>query len=137
MARYTWYDWSGFKEGVALAFWADAYSNEVEELEDKDRKVLSPGAGGDWMDVLPQTPKAAEKEAKKFTSEFRNVVSERTLHQIDNALDPEDAGHYAAMQAMGHGVDLLDYDIDMDVPDWDPWQLRDDAADTIEDELGE
>jgi hypothetical protein len=33
-----------------------------------------------------------------------------------NELTAQEWGHYAAMQAMGHGVGLSDYDIDLKVP---------------------
>jgi hypothetical protein len=141
MARHDWFDWDDFEEGATLAFWADAYASEVEEMAEQGDSeaydALNPGAGGDWMDVLPTPPKSAKQAGREFTKTFRKAASATQVRQMeDNIGDAEKAGHYAAMGAMGHGVGLWDFDVDDDgLPSWEPWEIRDDAMEIIDAEL--
>lgn len=143
MARHDWYDWDDFEDGAALAFWADAYASNVEELaqqgDDEAYDALDPGAGGDWMDVLPPTPKSAEKAGREFTKAFRKAATAKQVREMEDNIDSaEKAGHYAAMGAIGHGVGLWDFNVDTDgLPSWDNWDVYDDAMQIIDEELEE
>lgn len=108
MGRETEFDWDAFVDGAARAFWVSAYMRGVDELPGGQRKALSPGGGGDWMDVAPETPRKADREALKFSREFSKKVSNKVIIQMMDAYgDAELAGHNAAMESMGHGVGLF------------------------------
>ena len=128
-SRQVGYDWETFSEGAARAFWADAYIREVEEAGQED--ALGPGAGGQWMDVLPQTPKVAAQMGKAFTAAFRRALPQVAVALQANLPDTRLAGHYAAMEAMGHGVGLADYNVDVQVPSWESWDLIDVAINAV------
>lgn len=128
-------DPESFLAGAAKTFWADAYMTEVEE--NGAEKKLGPGAGGDWMDVLPPVPESAIADAKRFAAK---VVEKLTVEQaqeiVDKLPDAESAGHYAAMQAMGHGVGLGDYGVDVKLPHWEQSvAVRNDAYDAVQEAL--
>lgn len=99
------YDWSAFVEGATSAFWGDAYSTEVENLEyDETRRALSPRSGGRWEDVMPDPPPAARALAKKFTKATRDKITDGELNEVAAKFSAEKAGYYGAMQSLGHGV---------------------------------
>jgi hypothetical protein len=99
------YDWSAFAEGATSAFWGDAYTTEVENLEyDETRRALSPRSGGRWEDVMPDPPAAARTLAKKFTKATRDKITDAELNEIAAKFSAEKAGYYGAMQSLGHGV---------------------------------
>jgi hypothetical protein len=108
---------------------------EGEEYYDRDAyHALSPGPGGDWYDILPETPKSAEKDGIEFTKALRKKITEAHLREVDEKLPSvEQAGHYAAMQAMGHGVGWYDYDVKarLDIH-WEPSvDVSNDAYDAV------
>lgn len=137
-----------FREGAAKAYWADAYASEVEEADAEDE--LGPGAGGDWMDVLPETPPSAYEAAEKLERELVSESGYGSLNDLVQAaadadgvvaedVDIEDLGHYMAMSAMGHGVAWEDdhekfhyANIDLEA-----YAVRDDAYAAVQEELGE
>jgi hypothetical protein len=140
-ARHDWYDWNSFEEAAAQAFWADTYISEAEELSEHREAydALSPGPGGEWLNVLPDTPKSAEKEGAAFTKKIRAKLTTAELREVDSRMTVDKAGWYAAMQAMGHGVGWFDYGVDIDPDiDWAPGlDVRGDALKAIRRELRE
>ena len=134
------YDWSGFARGAARAVWYSEYASEVDNsLEDRDdaRKALSPGPGGDWTNTSPDPDKAALKDGKEFTKKFMRAVTPAELRAIAEKLDSGDAGWYAMMGALGHGVGLWDYGVDIEKRlRWEPTTaLRNSIYDAINIEL--
>jgi hypothetical protein len=115
-------------EGAAKAFFATAYAdyveeghstdNELSEDERETRLSLSkPGPGEDWMDYLPEIPPNAYALAGELWAmlEAANpggcgvyTLAERAEAVDGEKPDPEQFGHYLAMQAMGHGVSWFD-----------------------------
>jgi hypothetical protein len=114
--------WDCFGEGAARAFWAEAYIREVEDLGDEETEFynpeayreLSPGAGGEWMHVIPETPKSALKQGRAFVRRNKKDASRAVWEEMDDKLGCDESGWYAAMGAMGHGVGLFDEGIDDD-----------------------
>ena len=124
-----------FLLGAAKAFFVTAYADFVEEghstdneLTDEDRAARlalpRPGAGQDWMSYAPEPPPAAYALAGQLwqgiadqkdifgtrLNGFCGVISlaERAKEADGEDPDPEEFGHYLAMQAMGHGVSWFD-----------------------------
>lgn len=114
-------------EGAAKAFFSTAYADYVEEgnstdneLSDDEREARlslnKPGAGEDWMDYLPPIPPNAYALAGELWNALHKANGEagvyslslRAEHADGVAPDPEQFGHYLAMQAMGHGVSWFD-----------------------------
>ena len=107
-------------QGMARAMWVDLYASEVEEAG--LGKELGPGAGGDWMDVAPDTPPEAEDVALLLVGRFEAendmvfvAIEQRAfakaniedVHEADDEIR-EEFGHYMAMRAMGSGVSWED-----------------------------
>lgn len=122
-------------EGAAKAFFATAYADFVEEGHSTDNELTDderearldlprPGAGEDWMDYIPEVPPAAYALAGElwaligsksdvFGSKINGACGVYSLAERAEAADgekpdPEQFGHYMAMQAMGHGVSWFD-----------------------------
>ena len=111
-------------EAVAKALWADAWSSWADENPD-DAGSLS---GVEIFDVLPPTPEPYTREAYRLVGavEYRNSLDIHALHAgTPEYPDPENFGHYLAMQAMGHGVGLWEeseswgYRRKWDTPSWE------------------
>jgi len=124
-------------KGMALAFFASAYADQAEDCE----QPLS----GEIMDQLPELiDDSAIHAAITLYCQFENRLngfhgSEDDgnnilltgafvfLHGIDCMEGTNEAekhtnfGHYAAMQAMGHGVGLDDYDVAHHISDHVPY----------------
>lgn len=134
------YDWSSFTDGAAFAFWASPYMSEVEnlyeDLREAERKgdsrgakalkaahgALSPGSGGRWESVLPDTPPSARAVAKKFAKAAREKLSDEQLNEISSKFSAHDAGYRGAMQSQGEGIGWFDEGVRVDPPrgfDWD------------------
>lgn len=99
-----------FLHHAALAFFASAWADQVEENGQTLR--------GEIMDQLPaQIDPAAIHAAKTLAMDIERANG-KTLGELLDFIDdngngdrPNTAeyfGHYAAMQAMGHGVGLYD-----------------------------
>ena len=109
-----------FLLGAAKAFFVTAYADYVEEPEaEDDRSHLARASGGeDWMDCAPALPPNAFALAGELWANLEDsnphvgcgVYSLADLaRQADHdGIDPEEFGHYLAMQAMGHGVSWFD-----------------------------
>lgn len=102
-----------FEYHAAKAFFASAWADAADESED------SPiGAGTEIFDVMPDTIDPAALHAGRtlrMDIERANGWDITTLMQYlkrkadgDRESTIEIFGHYAAMQAMGHGVGLYD-----------------------------
>jgi len=134
------YDWESFIKGAAFAFWASPYMSEVENLYEDAREAeragkfrkaealkeahdaLSPGPGGAWESVLPDTPPSAIAVAKKFTKAVRETLTEDQLDEVFSNFSSRDAGYYGAMQSQGEGVGWFDEGVHVDPPrgfEWD------------------
>ncbi len=134
------FDWSSFIDGAAFAFWASPYMSEVENLAEDSREAqhkseskkakalreaydaLSPGPGGAWESVLPETPPSAYAVAKKFTKAVKDKLSDEQIDEISRSFSAYDAGYRGAMQSQGEGIGWFDEGIDLDAPrgfDWD------------------
>ena len=96
--------------GMAKAFFTSAYADLMDDLGSPMQ--------GEIMDQLPtEIDPAAITAAKTLYKEFEANLGLKLddayvkLHGIDMMpdQDPETFGHYAAMQAMGHGVGLWEY----------------------------
>lgn len=104
---------SEIQEAMAKAFFASAWADQCEEAGESS--MLS---GQEIMNVMPDDIDPAAYHAAKtlaFDMERANGASldsllERIAEIADGDRDPtaEMFGHYAAMQAMGHGVGLGD-----------------------------
>lgn len=91
--------------GMAKAFFASAYTGQAEECG----QPLS----GQIMDQIPDAiDPAAIGAARTLQLQMIGTAGPlATLYEAHSGnLSPEDWGHYAAMQAMGTGVGLGDYD---------------------------
>jgi Family of unknown function (DUF6496) len=129
------YDWKAFADGAAFAFWASPYRTEVQNLYEDAREAkregdarraaalekaydaLSPGSGGRWDDVLPETPPAARAIAKKFTKAAREQLSDEQLSEVDSKFSAYDAGYRGAMQSQGEGIGWHDEGVKVDPPE--------------------
>ncbi|MNC35321.1 hypothetical protein D3C76_165360 [compost metagenome] len=102
------------KKGMARAFFGSAYA----DMADDCGKPLR----GEIMDQLPAVIDSAALHAADtlaFQLEMMHGQPVAKLFEANNAtneLTAQEWGHYAAMQSMGHGVGLFDYDIDLTIP---------------------
>lgn len=113
--------------GAASAFFVTAYADYVEEgyssdneLTDDERNarvnLAKPRGGQDWCDYAPPTPPNAYALAGELWAMLEKVNSGTSVYAlalraeaVDGVEpDPEQFGHYLAMQAMGHGVSWFD-----------------------------
>ena len=120
--KYARKDDSDFIVAAARAFYVDYWCSRMEELG----KLPGPC---ELTEQAPETQRWAFKLARDFA---RRIVEESkegsfTLEEYisawasaaeasDHFLDEETIGWYAAMQAMGSGVGLHDYGIDVTLP---------------------
>lgn len=107
-------------EGMTRSIWVVSYADWVRSLPIKERKKLSPGPGGDWDDVTPDSPPSAlmaaeslytliEKANHKTPGELLLVaVRADGRDQPGSARFAESFGHHLAMQALGTGVSWFD-----------------------------
>ena len=99
-----------FEHHAALAFFASAYADLMEENGEP--------MGGEIMDQLPDVIDPAAEHAAKILRVDIERLNGKTIDQLmalivehgdgDRPETVECFGHYAAMQAMGHGVGLYD-----------------------------
>ena len=111
-------------DGMAKAFFATAYADEAEECGEPLR--------GEVFDYLPEEiDPSALHAANTLYMQFEGNMGHCKLHgayiwlhgveqiakqrPLDNEF--ELFGHYAAMQAMGHGVGFFDFDITSNIVD--------------------
>lgn len=113
-------------KGMARAFFATAWAEQHEEAWEAARNAGRVNdfnrehgslSGCDIMDVMPtEIDPAALKAAEDLERDMiraNDVASVTELYlRHDGGLTPETWGHYAAMQAMGHGVGLWEYGIE-------------------------
>jgi hypothetical protein len=99
----------------------DAYASFVERAQE-DREPIDDlpraGAGEDWMDHAPETPLWTESEAQtaidriesmgRTVERLYELASESCARDARSCVrkrhNPEQFGHYLAMQYVGHGV---------------------------------
>lgn len=99
---------------MARAFFAVAFADQAD--------MAGVSLYGDVMDNLPYLTDAAASRAAMtllFDMESLHKLPITTLYYTHGEpynLSPSDWGHYLAMQAMGTGVGLYDYGIDLQVP---------------------
>lgn len=104
-----------FIVAAARAFYIDWY------LSDPQREKAVSGPGVELTEVCPETQRWAFALAREFVLDLEKAAGQ----PINNILadfeavwygresySEENAGWYAAMQAMGHGVGLWEYGID-------------------------
>lgn len=106
---------------MARAFFASAWAG-LQDEEDPDDPTQVNLSGKEIMDVMPTEIDPAARHAAK-TLQFDllrtnawlqdltalvDYIQYRVPHGGDRPRTPENIGHYLAMQAMGHGVGLLD-----------------------------
>lgn len=110
--------YSDIKTGMEKAFFACAWAAQCENADKSS--MLS---GKDIKDLMPEQIDedcvvAATELVIKLGGKYASVYGTlSTLYSVyDGGLTPSEWGHYAAMQAMGHGVGLSDYGIDIEVP---------------------
>lgn len=133
------YDWNSFIDGAAFAFWASPYMSEVENLYEDSRsqedpkkaaaleeayRALSPGPGGRWESVLPETPPSARAVAKKFTKAVKDKLSNEELSEVAAKFSAYDAGYYGAMQSQGEGVGWFDEGVRVNPPRGFEWDTK-------------
>lgn len=116
-------------KSMARALFVSEYVNRAEEEED-DFGLDTPGFGGDWMDVAPNTPRSAMQSAVRLAKQIMslNGLSMSALYYLASNIsgyrykepDPEDFGYSIAMQAVGHGVSWKDNHPDpkIKIPNW-------------------
>lgn len=99
------------KEAMARAFFASAWADQAEECGESLR--------GEIMDQIPATiDPAALRAAETLARDMIRANGGRSLAELfelaasfgegDRDATEENFGHYAAMQAMGHGVGIGD-----------------------------
>ena len=103
------------KAGMARAFFMVAYA---ELAEQSGRESFF--SGKDYADYLPSdidpsAIHAAQTLTMDIETQFGNLVDFYQCN-MGSTKNAEEWGHYAAMQAMGHGVSLHDYGIDVRIP---------------------
>lgn len=89
-------------EAMARAFFACAYSDQAEETGNPIQ--------GKIMDQLPADIDPAAISAANTLKMNLEHVHRVGLEDMTADLTDSDFGHYAAMQAMGHGVGLWEFD---------------------------
>lgn len=122
--------------GMARALWVTSYADWVEnrlqeDEDDEGARDRSPGPGGDWDDVTPDTPKSADQAAEDLAVlierannasaddapttlmdlYYRAVEADAKVAKAPFVPDEayaESFGHNLAMQALGHGVGWFD-----------------------------
>jgi hypothetical protein len=139
--------WAAFAEGAARAIWSDTYITEVEEFGQSDDPVdrevyraLSPGPGGAWESVIPETiPASANKQGKEFATEVRNNLKIEDQVEVASKLEADNAGWYGMMEALGHGVGWADYRIkaDHDIHDMADADVYNDAYSAVTEAMEE
>lgn len=104
------------RRGMARAFFASAWAEMVDD--DPASDSLS---GLEITEVMPRAiDPAAWHAADTLCNDLtraNGMQCPRTLylaHKGSPELSADDWGHYCAMQSMGHGVGLWEYDIDDD-----------------------
>lgn len=110
------------ERGMARAFFVTAWAEQAEECGHQ----FAPGERIDLSAPRDTDPSALHAaRTLKFDMERKFDMSLEALYEAHPAdrvpeavdpLDPERWGWYAAMGAMGHGVGLWDFGIDLDVP---------------------
>ena len=103
---------SDFELHAAKAFFASAWADQIEENGE------SLGAGTEILDVMPDEVDSAATNAARTLRMDIERTNGKTINDLfgiverdgdgDRANTIEFFGHYAAMQAMGHGVSLYD-----------------------------
>jgi hypothetical protein len=115
-------------ESAARALFAQAYADAVEQgmIEGEH-----PGPGGEWLDVVPPTPKEFKDSAKRLIEQIEKTagmgiegayLAASTMHGTHyKEPSAEDFGWYLAMEALGHGVSWADDHPDpgLDLPYWE------------------
>lgn len=106
-----------FVVAAARAFYCDWY------LSDEARERRVSGAGVELTEVIPETQRWAFKLARRFVERLEAAAGHSLPHILtdfeaswsgDLDYSEENAGWYAAMEAMGHGVGLYLFSIDFD-----------------------
>lgn len=97
--------------GMAWAFFASSYADQADEC--------GQSLSGEIMNQLPDAcDPAALHAARTLRMDMERVngvpIADLYAQHPGTTDDARDWGHYAAMQAMGHGVGLSDYDISRD-----------------------
>lgn len=103
---------SDFIVAAARAIYCDWY------LSDPKREARVTGPGVELTGVIPHTQRWAFDRARKFAVDLCDKLGEQSLEALLKSWEPiwngdrdfteENAGWYAAMGAMGHGVSLYD-----------------------------
>lgn len=120
-ARYARRDDDEFTIAAARALYVDWWCSRMEELgRDKG------WSGCELTELAPETQRWAfqqvrpwvQRLAEMFGPDYRDVWRELwdAYEYSDRPSDDENMGWYAAMEAMGHGVGLSDFGIDVRLP---------------------
>lgn len=108
---------SEFVIAAARAFYCDWYLSD----EARERRVSGPGV--ELTEVIPETQRWAFALARKFVAQLEQAAGQSLPFILadfeaswdgDRDYSEENAGWYAAMEAMGHGVGLFLFGIDFD-----------------------
>jgi hypothetical protein len=99
---------------AARAFFVTVWADEAEREAEEGDGELPWGAGEDIDDAAPDTPEEAQRFGERFVFAVEKLNAASITELYDRAAEapgrhlrqpePEDFGHYLAMQAMGHGV---------------------------------
>ena len=126
-------------DGMAKAYWADAWASQMEEMQ-----LSGHLSGMEIMDVMPQEiPAKAMEIAKKLYAKIEkdnNIKLEDFTPPGEEDFDKDLFGHYLAMEAMGHGVGWSDdhEDHGLEIPYVEEsYELWDDAIAAIKAEYGD
>lgn len=94
--------------GIAKAIFATAWADQQEEQGNS----LS---GQEIMDVMPEVPVEAKFKAKEILQDIEQANHKSINELFQDACkadggecNPEEFGHYLAMQTLGHGVSWFD-----------------------------
>jgi len=115
--KYSRQSDSDFIIAAARAFYVDWWCNRMEELGQTDG-----WSGCELTEIAPETQRWAFKTAREFHHDIIKHVDASYLDHWreqwsgDREGTDDMIGWYAAMEAMGHGVGLWEYGIDVDLP---------------------
>jgi hypothetical protein len=96
--------------GMAKAFFACAWAEQAEDTGNSSQLT-----GKEILDIMPaQMEPAAVRAANTLMMDMERANGksiEAVFMSVRDKLEAGKFGHYAAMQAMGQGTGLVDYDI--------------------------
>jgi len=134
-----------FVDSMARTLFVCAYADLQDDLRELNRDYVSPGHGGDWFDLAPETPPHARDYALILygrlgfslpvvitNAAWSDILDRHNLtnvpyrwqrpdleSEVENLITDEyitEFGHCMAMMSLGHGVSWFDNHARLDLP---------------------